>query len=129
MSKPIVQLSLIYWGTLGQLEPFAAPFRSIGPLLQALYENLPYPGIFGINRVSESDAVTCEKGLYRHLAPTYQLRHNLTSLRKVYDIFNNITGYVIQAVTAVPSEDSAAPYRQSPLLMYVNIPIPSYRLS
>ena len=81
--------------------------------------------------MTESDAVTCEKGLYRHLAPTYLMRHNSTSLRRVYDIFNDVTtrypdmtgtsiyiieGYSTQGVTAVPSEDTATPFREFPLL-------------
>lgn len=125
-------MNLIYRGALAQLEQYAAPFRSIGSLMENQYDSVSYLEIFNINGLTESTAATCGKGLYRHLAPTYLMQHNTTSLRKVYGVFNDITakypeiaptsmymieGYPIQGVTAVPGENSATAFRQFPLML------------
>lgn len=96
------------------------------------YDSVPYLEIFEIEGMSESSRLACDTGLYRHLCPMYLMQHNATALRTVYNIFDDITekypdvashslfiieGYSIQGVTAVPSESTAVPFREFPLLV------------
>ncbi|SPO06762.1 related to oxidoreductase [Cephalotrichum gorgonifer] len=127
----VVVMSLIYRGRFNDLEPYVAPFRDIGPLAEQQHDGVPFVDLFDINVLTEA-STTCDRGLYRHLAPTYLRQYNSTSLRKVYDIFNGITakypemgthstfmieGYPIQGVTSIHPEDTAAPFRDYPLLL------------
>ena len=127
---------MIYAGPASGLEPFATPFRTLNPARELVYTSVAYPDLFTLNRNDEASPATCGKGLYRHLMPNYLARHNTTALRTVHTLFNNITAqypaigftsvYVIesysqQAVTAVRDHDTATPYRDYPLLAYVNL--------
>jgi hypothetical protein len=130
--KAIINMAFMYRGNMSGLEKFAAPFRALGPAREEIYAGVPYTEIFNINGNNESMQEVCGKGMYRHLFPTYLKRHNSTALRKVHSIYNSTTakypnierssvfiieGYSTQAVTSVPSDSTAAPHRQYPLLL------------
>ncbi|KAK5658979.1 hypothetical protein OQA88_1799 [Cercophora sp. LCS_1] len=130
-SNAVINMLMIYAGPASGLEPFAAPFRMLSPARELVYTSVAYPDLFALNRNDEASIVTCGKGLYRHMMPNYLARHNVTALRSVHTLFNNITAqypsvgftsvYVVesysqQAVTAVRARDTATPYREYPLL-------------
>jgi hypothetical protein len=121
---------MIYGGRPEGLAKFAAPFRALKPSAQQQFVQISYPEVFGAIRNNESSP-NCAKGLNRIVWPSYLKRHDTTSLRKVLDIFNGITAkypalanssivsleeYAIQAVTRVPAESTATPFREYPIL-------------
>lgn len=123
-------MNLIAPGSVDEVEPYAAPFRTMA-LSEIRYDSVPYMEIFDINLETE-DGPICAKGLYRHLSPVYLPQYNTTSLRRVYDVYNTITdklpeiaptsfyiieGYSMEGVAAVAVEDSAVPTREFSLLL------------
>lgn len=123
-------MSLIAPGSIDEVEPYAAPFRSMA-LSETRYDSVPYMEIFEINLELE-DGPICAKGLYRHLSPAWLPQYNTTSLRGVYNIYNDITeklpeiaptsfyiieGYSMEGVSSVHVEDSAVPTRHLSLLL------------
>jgi hypothetical protein len=122
---------LIHAGDPTHLEPYAAPFRALGPPEEQLHANVAYPELFRLNGQDESSR-PCAKGLYRQALPVYLRSYSITAMRKVHDIFTDITsrypsiasdstilieGYSQQAVTAVPANSTAKPFRDYPLLL------------
>ena len=135
-SKATIGIRFIYQGELSDLEPFVSPFRSIGPLVEDVHGNVPYPDVFDITSLAEdSESRVCDKGIYRNTSPVYTLRHNATSMRRVHSIFDDLTTrypdvasfsafvserYPTQGVMSVPSDSTAAPHRKYQLLMLVS---------
>jgi hypothetical protein len=113
------------------MEKYVAPFRALGPARDTTNSSLSYHDIFVLNRNTEESTEICEKGWYRHLFPTGLKRYDPTAQRKVYDIFNNLTGtfpdlvpaslyiiegYPTQGVRAIPDYSTAFPHRGDSIL-------------
>lgn len=95
---------------------------------------MPYPEIYTLNGDLETNPAVCEKGWYRGLFPASLKSLDLKAQRKVYNIFNEVTGkypdlasrssfliegYSTQAVVNVPFKSTAVPFRDDLLLVYV----------
>ncbi|KAK4113175.1 FAD-binding domain-containing protein [Canariomyces notabilis] len=134
----VISVLLIHAGDPTQLESCAAPFRALGPSEEQLHANVAYPELFRLNGQAESSS-PCAKGMYRQALPVYLKSYSITAMRKVHDIFTDITsrypsiasdstvlieGYSQQAVTSVPANSTAKPFRDYPLLL---APLLSYR--
>ncbi|PVH70236.1 FAD-binding domain-containing protein [Cadophora sp. DSE1049] len=127
----ILNTYFIYQGTPTELEKYVAPFRALGPVGETRTTAISYPDLFPLNRANETNLETCGKGLYRHLFPVGLKRYNPAAQRKIYNLFNNLTatypsiaftstfvmeGYSTQAVTSVPDESTAFPFREDNIL-------------
>ncbi len=132
-------MTLVYAGGPEGLDKFAAPFRALKPAAEQQLVRGSYPDVFDLLRNNES-SVVCTKGLNRQNWPNYLKRHDTASLRKVHDIFDRITtkypamastsvfaleGYSLQAVTRVPADSTATPFRKYPILASVSLGVVS----
>lgn len=129
-------MSFIYGGGPEGLDKFAAPFRALKPAAEQQLIRAAYPDVFDFLRNNESSVAICAKGWNRQLWPNYLKSHNPTALRRVHTIFNSVTtkypamanisvfaleGYSLQAVTKVPADSTATPFREYPILACVSL--------
>lgn len=134
--QAVIVVTLIYGGGPEGLDKFAAPFRALKPAAEQQLIRAAYPDVFDFLRNNESSVAICAKGWNRHLWPNYLKSHNPTALRRVHTIFNSVTtkypamanmsvfaleGYSLQAVTRVPADSTATPFREYPILACVSL--------
>ncbi|KAI0551677.1 putative FAD-dependent oxygenase [Xylaria curta] len=129
-SKPITTFWILQEGATSVDSVYTKPFHELGPTTtdtgSGTYLDVPRWIDW------DNDAATCQNsGLARTRYPIDISSYNVQSMRKVYDLFTDVTkkipelngsrflfeGYSLKGVKAIPSESTAYPFRDDNLLL------------
>lgn len=115
----MVELLVKYDGTDEQAAPYKAPFEALGPIYKSTGIFTKYIDL-GDALGFPLDGVACDHSYDNGFMSISLLRHNLTALRQVSDVFANasaypglersyvlLESYPINAVRQVPVESTA----------------------
>ncbi|GAW10739.1 hypothetical protein ANO14919_000740 [Xylariales sp. No.14919] len=128
--KPLIMFFLLQEGVKTVNPAYTKVFKNLGPLVTdgagGSYPDLPaWTGL-------SNDAIPCQKpGLVYTRFPIDLQTYDIAAQRKVYDMFASATqqtpalngslflfeGYSLQGVKAIPSDQSAFPFREDNLLL------------
>jgi hypothetical protein len=88
--QPIIAYSVIFQGTVEEAEPFAAPFRNIGPLFSNTRTGIPYEGLTPAAGFDQ-DSLFCQKNNNLASFPTSVSHFNVSAMRVAADMFADLT--------------------------------------
>ncbi|KAI0458581.1 FAD-binding domain-containing protein [Xylaria acuta] len=129
-TKPLILLFVLQEGVKAVDSAYTEPFHNLRPITTAAASGSYIDLTSWIGNTNTSPP--CQKaGLVNSLFPVDLQSYDLSAQRKVYDLFASVTqqtpalnrsavffeGYPVQGVKAVPSDQTAIPFRGSNLLV------------